>query len=81
MSSDYAREETAWSAVDETAIHSRPNGAYSDHLFGDLNRPIVRLYHNGECTVLSVDEAREYGRQLLGAVDELAAVPAPEKAA
>lgn len=63
----YAADETAWSAADETALHTQPNGAYPDYLFGIRSRSIVRLYHNGECTVLSPDEAFDYGQQLITA--------------
>lgn len=69
MSSDYAREETAWSAADESALHQRPDGAYADMIFNKI--PAVRLYHDVDVMTLTPEEAKLYAFQMLAAVAKL----------
>lgn len=67
--SDYARDETAWSAADESALHQRADGAYAEMIFNKI--PSVRVYRGADVLTLTPDEAKLYAFQMLAAVAKL----------
>jgi len=69
MDDNYAREETAWSAADETALHQRPDGAYAEMIFNKI--PSVRVYRGADVLTLTPEEAKLYAFQMLAAVAKL----------